>query len=217
MTGVTDKPANFAYTKGIMKQRSSIILTSLLAFCAIFGLVASFVLTHEAIEVSKDPSYQPACSINPIITCSSAMTSPEATLFFGIPNSMLGIVAYTALLAVVGVLFLRSKLSAATWVAMIAASVGGLLFAGFLFVTSMFQLGVICPWCFGIWMTTPLIFFSVVQLADRSREEKQWPARVLRIISSLRQWSGFFLAVWYAVILLTILVVFWGFWSSLIS
>lgn len=66
------------------------------------GLAAALALTIEKIEILIDPTYVPSCSLNPVISCGSVMTTEQASAF-GFPNSLIGIVAFTVVL-VTGVL-----------------------------------------------------------------------------------------------------------------
>ncbi|MFN6554927.1 vitamin K epoxide reductase family protein, partial [Mycolicibacterium septicum] len=58
----------------------------------VLGLAAALALTVEKIELLIDPSYVPTCSINPVISCGSVMTTWQASAF-GFPNSLIGVVA----------------------------------------------------------------------------------------------------------------------------
>ncbi|GIF69284.1 hypothetical protein Ais01nite_73190 [Asanoa ishikariensis] len=45
-----------------------------------------------------DPSYRPSCSINPILSCGSVMTTAQAEAF-GFPNPVIGMVAFPVVVA----------------------------------------------------------------------------------------------------------------------
>ena len=68
------------------------------------GLLAALALTIERIELLQDASYVPSCSLNPVLSCGTVMTTEQAALF-GFPNPIIGIVAFTVVL-VTGVLTL---------------------------------------------------------------------------------------------------------------
>jgi uncharacterized membrane protein len=74
-------------------------LAWLLTVASAIGLIAAFVLTVEKIALLKDPNYIPSCSINPILSCGSVMTKPQAEVF-GFPNSLLGIAGFSVLLTI---------------------------------------------------------------------------------------------------------------------
>ena len=56
-----------------------------LLVCGWVGLSAAFVLLVEKIRLVADPSYVPSCSISPLLSCGSVMSTPQAELF-GFPN-----------------------------------------------------------------------------------------------------------------------------------
>ncbi len=61
----------------------------MLVVAGALGLTASLVLTIEKFSLLADPTYRPSCSINPVISCGSVMSSPQAEAF-GFPNPLLG-------------------------------------------------------------------------------------------------------------------------------
>ncbi|HEY2089307.1 MAG TPA: vitamin K epoxide reductase family protein, partial [Mycobacterium sp.] len=56
----------------------------------VIGLIASATLTVEKIELLLNPAYVPSCNLNPIVSCGSVMTTPQASAL-GFPNSLIGI------------------------------------------------------------------------------------------------------------------------------
>src|SRR2546430_137324 len=56
----------------------------------VIGLIASTTLTVEKIEILLNPTYTPSCNVNPIVSCGSVMTTPQASVL-GFPNSLIGI------------------------------------------------------------------------------------------------------------------------------
>src|ERR1700749_620460 len=78
----------------------------------VIGLAASMGLTIEKIKILLNPSHVPSCNINPIVSCGSVMTTPQASVL-GFPNSLLGIVGFTVVL-ITGVLAL-AKVQLPQW------------------------------------------------------------------------------------------------------
>ena len=71
-------------------------LPLVLLIAGIVGGVASFCLTVDTIKVLNDPSFQPGCNLNPVISCGAVMKTNQANTL-GIPNSIFGLVAFGAL------------------------------------------------------------------------------------------------------------------------
>jgi uncharacterized membrane protein len=177
--------------------------------CGLFGALASFVLTYEKIHLLQNPTEAPACSINPIITCASAMTSSQSEVF-GIPISMFGLVAYTALVTVAILLMTGSVLYRVVWYLVLASSILGLLGMHYLLFQSIFVLHVICPWCFGVWLTGPLIFAAVIRLFV---ENNAAPS----LLQSASAHIGKAVIAWYVLLIATLTAVFWDAWQLMLG
>ncbi len=126
------------------------------------SLLASFVLSAEAIELAKNPSADLPCSINVILNCATVNSHPTATLL-GFPNSFLGMIAEpivitVAIAGLAGIAFPRRF--------MFAAQVGytmGLAFAFTLFDISFNIIQALCPWCLLVTLTTILVWFAITR------------------------------------------------------
>ena len=59
---------------------------------SLLGIVASLVLSIDAIELAKDPTADLSCNINSVISCGTVGASWQASLL-GFPNALLGLIA----------------------------------------------------------------------------------------------------------------------------
>jgi len=181
---------------------------------SIVGLAASFVLTYDKIHVIEDPRYQPGCNINPILSCGSVMKT-EQSMLFGVPNTIFGLVAF-AMLGVVGVLLASGTvLKRWIWRCMWVAAALGMIFMHYLFFESAFRIHAICPWCFGVWMVTIAVFWtlSTYMLRHYVAMPRTWGIR--HLLQAVRDHPLDVLALWYLIILGTLLVKFWYYWRTL--
>ncbi len=130
---------------------------------SVLGLVASLVLSIDAIAIAENPDVVLSCDINSKISCTTVGSTWQANLL-GFPNAFLGlitepIVITVALAALSGVRFPR-------WF-MITAQVFysiGFVFAYWLFYQAYFVIGALCPWCLLITVTTTLVFTSMTRV-----------------------------------------------------
>lgn len=127
------------------------------------GLVASFVLSVEAIRVLKYPLATASCDVSAYISCTKVANSDQASLL-GFPNSFLGLIAEPvvitlAVAALGGVRFPR-------WFMLTAQAFYsiGFAFALWLFYEAYFRIGALCPWCLLITVTTTLVFASLTRV-----------------------------------------------------
>jgi uncharacterized membrane protein len=186
---------------------SSVNIGKLMLVLAAVGLLASFTLLHDTIEYVKNPSYQPACNVNPIISCTSAMGSAVAETIPGIPNPAVGLAAFGALAAFAVLLWAGVKVPKKIWLAGVGVAGAGVLFVIFLYVYSLTTLHTVCPWCFVTWLTTIAIFWALV---THSLREKYLV--LPKSLAPAGQWwsqnAGLVLAIFYAVIIFIILAKF---------
>lgn len=128
-----------------------------------FGsLLASFVLSKEAVELAANSHAVLSCSVNVVLNCATVALHPTAHLF-GFPNSFLGlmmepIVITVAVAGLAGVMFPRKF--------MFAAQIGytfGLIFALSLLGISTFEIGALCPWCLLVTVTTLFEWFAITR------------------------------------------------------
>lgn len=129
---------------------------------ALLSLLASFVLSVEAVELARNPNAELSCSVNVVVNCATVAKHPSAELL-GFPNSFLGLIAEPVVITVAiaglaGVAFPRKF--------MFTAQIGyslGLAFALWLFYQSMFVIGALCPWCLLVTITTIFVWFSMTR------------------------------------------------------
>lgn len=137
------------------------IFTSML-IGAILSLLASFVLSVEAVELARNPDANLSCSVNVVLNCATVAKHPTAEIF-GFPNSFLGLMAESVVITVAiaglaGIRFPR--------LFMFAAQIGytlGFVFALFLFYISFFIIQALCPWCLLVTLTTTMVFFAMTR------------------------------------------------------
>ena len=129
---------------------------------SILSLIASFVLSVEAIELAKNPDAVLSCSISVVLNCATVAAHPTAELL-GFPNAFLGLMAEPIVITVA-----IAGLSAIKFGRkfMFAAQIGyslGFLFAYYLLYTSYFIIGALCPWCLLVTLTTTLVWFAITR------------------------------------------------------
>ena len=129
---------------------------------AICSLIASFVLSVEAVELAANPDAVLSCSINVVVNCATVALHPSASLF-GFPNAFLGLMAEPVVITVAIAGLAGTKFPRFF---MFAAQIGytlGLIFAYYLLYTSFFTIGALCPWCLLVTLTTTLVWFAITR------------------------------------------------------
>jgi uncharacterized membrane protein len=130
---------------------------------SLLGLVASLVLSIDAVALAADPNADLSCNINSKISCGVVGTTWQANLL-GFPNAFIGLIAEPVVItlataALGGVRFPR-------WFMLTAQAVYsiGFVFALWLFYQAYFVIGALCPWCLLITVTTTLVFTSMTRV-----------------------------------------------------
>jgi uncharacterized membrane protein len=177
----------------------------------VIGLIASATLTVEKIKILLNPAYVPSCNLNPIVSCGSVMTTPQASVL-GFPNSLIGIAAFTVV-TVTGVLAVtKVPLPHWYWIGLAAGILAGAAFVHWLIFQSLYRIGALCPYCMVVWVCT--ISLLVVVSTVALRHSGQGPGNA--VTRELYRWRWSIATLWFTAVFLLILVRFWDYWSTLI-
>jgi uncharacterized membrane protein len=138
--------------------------TMLVSAC--LSLIASFVLSVDALALAADPDASLSCNINEVISCGTVGSSWQAHLF-GFPNAYLGMLAEPVVITIAvaslgGVRFPRWFMFAAQIVYTL-----GFIFAYWLLYQSMFVIGAMCPWCLLVTVSTTLVWATLTHVNIR--------------------------------------------------
>ncbi len=174
------------------------------------GLAASMALTVEKFELLINPHYVPSCNINPIVSCGSVMTTPQAAVL-GFPNPLLGIIGFTVVL-VTGVLTVsKVALPQWYWIGLSVGTLVGVVLVHWLIFQSLYRIGALCPYCMVVWaISVPLL---VVLMSNVFRPVlDRGDSTLARVIY---QWRWSIVTLWFTAVLLMIMVRFWDYWSTL--
>ncbi|WP_372446585.1 vitamin K epoxide reductase family protein [Streptomyces spirodelae] len=173
------------------------------------GLLAAWVITLDKFKLLEDKNFKPACSINPVVSCGNIMQSDQAAAF-GVPNPMIGLVAYGIVICVGVTLLTRATFPRWYWLTFNAGCLFGVGFVTWLQYESLYTIGNLCLWCSLAWVATIIMFWYITAHNVRNRflpapaavrgfaDEFPWVIPVLHI----------------GVIGILILTRWWDFWTS---
>ena len=172
------------------------------------GLASAFTLTVEKIALLIDPTFVPSCNLNPVLSCGSIMVTPQASAF-GFPNPLIGIVAFTVVVTSGVLAFAKVRLPQWYWVGLTIGTTLGVVFIGWLIFQSLYRIGALCPYCMVVWAVTIPLLVVVASIAMR-------PLAGNAVLRVLYEWRWSIVALWFAAVILMIVVRFWSYWSTLI-
>ncbi|MBM9509768.1 vitamin K epoxide reductase family protein [Actinacidiphila acididurans] len=189
--------------------------TWLLLICGALGLVASFVITDDKFKLlqakAEGKTYTPACSLNPIISCTNVMQSPQAHAF-GFPNPIIGLVAYPVVMAVAMSLFAGARYRSWYWLGLQAGGLFGVVFCSWLQYQTLYTIGSLCLWCSLAWTVTIAIFWYTLVHNIKHRIIKV-PAGARSLVL---EFHWVVPVLWYGIIATLILTRWWSYWKTLV-
>ncbi len=175
------------------------------------GALAAFVLVVEKIALLKDPAYTPSCSINPVLSCGSIMTTGQAEVF-GFPNPLIGLAAFPVVAATGAALLAGARLPRWWWLALQAGAVFGVGFVHWLFFQSLYRIGALCPYCMVVWVVM-VVLFTYITLYNLDRGHLPAPRSLTQALVRVHSTIP---TVWLLVLTALIGVRFWDYWRTLL-
>lgn len=171
---------------------------------ATLSLIASLVLSYDAIKLAATPSGKLACDINAVISCGKVAKSWQSDLL-GFPNSFIGLMLEPVIMTVA---IAGLSLVAFPRLFMRVAHVGyglGLIFAFWLLSQSLFVINALCPWCLLVTISTVTVFSTITRVALLENIWNFSEERHQKFVDFLdRGWGRVIYTVTYAVLILAI-------------
>lgn len=168
------------------------------------SLIASLVLSYDAVKLAGSPASKLSCDINAIVSCGKVAKSWQSSLL-GFPNSFIGLmlepVVMTVAIAGLSLVVFPRKF-------MRVAHVGyglGLLFALWLLSQSLFVIHALCPWCLLVTISTVTVFSTITRIVILENVWNFSEERHQKFVNLLdRGWGRVIYTVTYAVLILAI-------------
>lgn len=184
---------------------------ALLGVLGAIGTLASALLTFDYVRVLSDPSYVPACDLNPLVGCGQFLGSDQSWAF-GFPNVFIGLIAFPVVAATGAALLAGARLARWYWLALLAGTVFGAGFITWLQWQSFFTIRGLCPYCMVVWTVTIPIFVQTLVRSVQAGHLRTSAA--VRSVLVANRWL--IVALWYAALVLAIAVVFRESWIALV-
>lgn len=180
----------------------------------LLGGVAAFVLIVEKVTLLRNPGYLPSCSINPILSCGSVMTTPQAEVF-GFPNPLIGVATFPVVVTT-GLLVLASvQLPRWWWLGLQAGTLFGVGFVHWLFFQSVYRIGALCPYCMLVWVAA-IVVFCYTTLYALHCGHLPIPARWRPGVAAVVRIHTAIPTIWLLLVAALIGEAFWSYWRTLL-
>ncbi len=179
------------------------------------GLGAAFTLLVEKIALLEDPSYVPSCSINPILSCGSIMSTDQAEAF-GFPNPVIGVAGFAVVLTAGMAVLAGAQFRRWFWLGLQIGVTLGVVFVHWLIFQSLYRIDALCPYCMVVWtVMIPLFWYTTLRNVEHG--VLQIPGGMRRTTSTLISYHGVVLTGWYLLIVGLVAQRFWDYWSTLLA
>ena len=178
----------------------------LLVIAGVVGGLAAGQLTIEKIRLLSDPNYVPSCSLNPILSCGSVMSSPQASAF-GFANSLIGIASFAAVLTIGMGLFAGAAFGRWFWIGVRLSSIFGICFVHWLVVASLYDIQKLCLYCMVVWIAMIPTFVGVT-LFNLRTGVIPLPEGARKFFVGLSRFAWAIVLIWYAIIFAMVIIQF---------
>ena len=202
-----------AFGESGREARGRTVTGLVLLLGGLVGLAAAFDLTYERIASLIDPGHVISCDFNPVLSCGSIMSTPQASVF-GFPNPLLGVAGFAVVATAGAALLAGARLADWFWAGLQLGAVGGLVFVHWLIVQSLYVIGALCPYCMVVWAVVIPLFWYVT--ARNAAAGVLGPPPGGRLATGLRDWRAPLVFGSFLVVVLLVLERFWTYWSSLL-
>ena len=181
------------------------VVGGVLLACGLIGLCAALVLLVEKFRLVADPAYVPSCSISPLLSCGSIMSTPQAEVF-GFPNPIIGVAGFAALITVAVTTLAGARLPAWYWMGLTLGTGMGAIFVHWLIFQSLYRIGALCPYCMVVWLVTVAALVAVLARWSHAGALPRWVA----------DYATSLVVAWSLLVAALIAVRFWDYWVTLL-
>lgn len=189
-------------------------LAWLLLVGGLVGATSAFVLAVEKIKLLTDSDYVPSCSINPVLSCGSIMSTDQAEVF-GFPNPLIGVAALPVLSVTGAALLAGAKFARWYWIGLQIGATLGFAFVSWLIFQSLYRIGALCPYCMVVWcVVLPVFWYLTVRNASQGVfGQTVAHSRTTRVLGDAH---ALVLVLVFLLLVVLIGARFWSYWSTLL-
>lgn len=188
------------------------VLPYLLIIGGLIGLICSLILLYDQIRIWENPGYQPACSLNPVVSCGSVINSKQGDIL-GIPGPTWGLIAFPVLITVGAVQLAGARLARWFWRGLEVGAFLGVAFALWLFWLSLYRVHALCPFCLTV-DTVVYTLFWYLSLYNLEAGNISLPAKLRPAAAFARRHHLDLLILWLVIVAAWILHHFWYYYGQ---
>jgi uncharacterized membrane protein len=161
-------------------ERDWKLLARIFVIAGAIGWFASVALLVERVQSLQDPTKNPSCDISPFVSCGALFDKWQASLF-GFPNALLGVAGFVVPIVIgVGILA-GAHFKNWFWRSTVIGIGIAWIFITWLFTQSIYNIGVVCPYCLVVWAATIPMWWTVLIVTI---VQGCWGLKIRKIVSS---------------------------------
>ena len=161
-------------------ERDWKLLARIFVIAGAIGWFASVALLVERVQSLQDPTKNPSCDISPFVSCGALFDKWQASLF-GFPNALLGVAGFVVPIVIgVGILA-GAHFKNWFWRSAVIGIGIAWIFITWLFTQSIYNIGVVCPYCLVVWAATIPMWWTVLIVTI---VQGCWGLKIRKIVSS---------------------------------
>lgn len=172
---------------------------------SLFSLVASLVLSVDAISLAKNANSKLFCDINAVVSCGKVALSWQSNLL-GFPNAFIGLICEPVVITLAMAGLGRTQFPKWFLKTALAIYFIGLSFALWLLSQSFFVIKAFCPWCLVVTISTVTVFSTMLRINLYENTFNMAPARYEKVTTLLDKGRDYVVvSAIYSVLILAIL------------
>jgi uncharacterized membrane protein len=161
-------------------ERDWKLLARIFVIAGAIGWFASVALLVERVQSLQDPTKNPSCDISPFVSCGALFDRWQASLF-GFPNALLGVAGFVVPIVIGVGIFAGARFKNWFWRSAVIGIGVAWIFITWLFTQSIYNIGVVCPYCLVVWAATIPMWWAVLIVTI---VQGYWGLKIQKIVSS---------------------------------
>jgi uncharacterized membrane protein len=161
-------------------ERDWKLLARIFVIAGTIGWFASVALLVERVQSLQDPTKNPSCDISPFVSCGALFDRWQASLF-GFPNALLGVAGFVVPIVIGVGIFAGAHFKNWFWRSAVIGIGVAWIFITWLFTQSIYNIGVVCPYCLVVWAATIPMWWTVLIVTI---VQGCWGLKIRKIVSS---------------------------------
>jgi uncharacterized membrane protein len=147
----------YAADSGVLKWW--LLIAGIVGLYAAASLVLDKLSYWEQLAGGHQPTL--SCNISPIVGCGNVINTPQASIFWNLPNPVIGVVAWPVVAALAVLLLSGVTLKGWHWIGLQVGVLGGIVMVSWLQFQTIFHINALCPWCMVTWAVMIPTFWAV--------------------------------------------------------